>query len=187
MNDIYDETVDVYSFAICLIAMIRAEDSVVKFFFNGLRKEMKKKTFNGIGITVLNNRLHNRGFRPKLPKMLYPSLAKLITDCWSPKGADRPSFTEIIARLRGEITMEIMLQPEPVMRWVGDAEADNVDFVEVVDAPNHTMNNDEMREMIDTLEDKVKLGEEKLEEEKKKFEVMAERLEKYLVTSGETS
>ena len=61
MNDRYDESADVYSFAICLIAMIRADENVVKFFFNGLRKEMKKKTLNGIGIHVLNNRLHNRG------------------------------------------------------------------------------------------------------------------------------
>ena len=121
MNDRYDEKADVYSFAICLIAMIRADDSVVKFFFNGLRKEMRKKTMNGIGIHVLNNRLHNRGFRPKLPESLYPSLAKLITDCWSAKGDDRPSFTEIVARLRREITMEVMLCKEPDM-----AEADEV-------------------------------------------------------------
>ena len=115
MNDRYDEKCDVYSFAICLIAMIRADENVVKFFFNGLRKEMRKKTLKGIGIHVLNNRLHNRGFRPKLPESLYPSLAKLITDCWSAKGDDRPSFTEIVKRLREDLTTEVMLGKEPNM------------------------------------------------------------------------
>jgi len=115
MNDRYNEKCDVYSFAICLMAMIRADENVVKFFFNGLRKEMRKKTLKGIGIHVLNNRLHNRGFRPKLPESLYPSLAKLITDCWSAKGDDRPSFTEIVKRIREALTMEVMLQKEPNM------------------------------------------------------------------------
>ena len=115
MNDRYDEKVDSYSFAICLIAMIRAEDNVVKFFFEGLRKSMKKKNLQNIGIMVLNNRMHNRGFRPELPPALYPSLAKLIRDCWSAKPEDRPSFSEIVRRLRGEISMEVMLQKEPVI------------------------------------------------------------------------
>ena len=115
MNDRYNEKCDVYSFAICLMAMIRADENVVKFFFNGLRKEMRKKTLKGIGIHVLNNRLHNRGFRPKLPESLYPSLAKLITDCWSAKGDDRPSFTEIVKRLREDLTTEVMLGKEPNM------------------------------------------------------------------------
>ena len=164
LNDKYDEKVDVYSFAICLIAMIRAEDTVVRFFFEGLRKVMKKKTLTGIGVTILNNRLHNRAFRPKLPEMLYPSLAKLITDCWSAKGDDRPSFTEIVARLRGEITMEIMLEKEPVMHSIEDGiDSDNNNESEELAASTSTMNFDELRERIETLEDKLKEGENEIE------------------------
>jgi serine/threonine protein kinase len=52
-NDRYDSKVDVYSFAICLIAMMRAESRVLDFFFESLRKSMKLQHLKGIGINVL--------------------------------------------------------------------------------------------------------------------------------------
>jgi len=112
-NDLYDERVDVYSFAICLIAMLRAEKNVANFFVEGLKKDLGKKTMFGIGIMVLNNKMHNEGYRPKLPKTLYPSLAKLIVECWNEKAIFRPSFSQIVERLRGDITMEVLLNEEP--------------------------------------------------------------------------
>jgi serine/threonine protein kinase len=52
-NDRYDGKVDVYSFGICLIAMMRAEIRVVDLFFESLRKSMKRKHLRGIGINIL--------------------------------------------------------------------------------------------------------------------------------------
>ena len=112
-NDRYDFKVDVYSFAICLIAVCRVEDTVVRFFFEGLRKSMKKKDLRGIGVNILNNRMQNRGFRPKLHKSLYPSLRKLIEDCWQNFPSDRPTFDEIVKRLGGVIHDEVNTMDEP--------------------------------------------------------------------------
>ena len=61
-NDHYDYKADVYSYGICLVAMLRCEDSVIKYFFEGLRKHMKKKDTNGIGINILNNRMMNKNW-----------------------------------------------------------------------------------------------------------------------------
>jgi serine/threonine protein kinase len=66
-NDRYDSKADVYSFAICLIAMMRADGHVVTFFFESLRKSMKRKHLRGVGINVLNNRVVNQGWRPLIP------------------------------------------------------------------------------------------------------------------------
>ena len=81
-NDHYDYKADVYSYGICLVAMLRCEDSVIKHFFEGLRKHMKKKDTNGIGINILNNRMMNKNFRPQLPSQLYPGVRALIEECW---------------------------------------------------------------------------------------------------------
>ena len=80
----YDSSADSYSFAICLVAMIRAEKDVLEFYFQALRKKMKKKTKNGIGITILNTRMYTKGWRPLLPmsfKKAYPKLCSLIYRC----------------------------------------------------------------------------------------------------------
>ncbi len=121
-NDMYDSKVDVYSFGICLIALLRCEQDIVKFFFEGLRKHMKKKNSNGIGITILNNRMMNTNFRPALPQQLYPSLKELIEECWKNDPNERPSFDGIVLRLGGAITLEVNRMQEPDVSSAGDAE-----------------------------------------------------------------
>ena len=118
----YDETVDVYSFAIVLVSMIRAEKTVLKFFTEGLKSDLGKNTESGLGLLVLNNAMHNEQFRPKLPTNFYPSLSKLIVEMWAEKAEDRPSFSAIVEKLRGDITMEVMLQGEPAFSVVDEEE-----------------------------------------------------------------
>ena len=93
--------------------MMRAEDDVVKFFFESLRKHMKKKDTAGIGITILNNRMMNQGWRPAIPIGLYPSLAKLIESCWSNNPDDRPDFDQILTTLAGDVALEVKNMEEP--------------------------------------------------------------------------
>jgi hypothetical protein len=37
---------------------------------------------------------------PDIPKSVLPSARELITDCWAEKPGDRPSFDEIVDRLK---------------------------------------------------------------------------------------
>ena len=50
----YDVKADSYSFGICLVAMMRIEDTIVNFFFNALIKKMRKASRDGVGLTALN-------------------------------------------------------------------------------------------------------------------------------------
>jgi serine/threonine protein kinase len=50
----YDVKADSYSFGICLVAMMRIEDTIVNFFFNALIKKMRKASRQGVGLTALN-------------------------------------------------------------------------------------------------------------------------------------
>jgi len=114
--DHYDGKADVYSFGICLVAMINAEKNVVEFFFECLRKHMKKKNRRGVGIAILNNRLLNQKWRPNLPATFmqaYPKLAALIRRCWTVDRDPRPNFDEIVRLLQGEIHDEVRTAAEP--------------------------------------------------------------------------
>ena len=114
----YDATVDSYSFGICLVAMIRGEKDVTEFYFQALRKTMKRKTKKGVGITILNNRMYTRGWRPLLPlefERSYPKLCKLLKRCWAQMPEDRPSFDEIVRVLQGEVSDEVRRKEEPVI------------------------------------------------------------------------
>jgi hypothetical protein len=42
--------------------MIRADKDIMEFYFQALRKTMKKKTKAGVGITILNTRMYTKGF-----------------------------------------------------------------------------------------------------------------------------
>jgi serine/threonine protein kinase len=53
-NDRYDAKADSYSYGICLVAMMRIEDTIVNFFFNSLIKKMGKTSRLGIGLGHLN-------------------------------------------------------------------------------------------------------------------------------------
>jgi len=117
----YDSSADSYSFAICLVAMIRAEKDVLEFYFQALRKKMKKKTKNGIGITILNTRMYTKGWRPLLPmpfKKAYPKLCSLIYRCWSQIPDSRPTFDEIVRLLNGDIGEEVKRRVEPEITYL---------------------------------------------------------------------
>jgi len=114
----YDATADSYSFGICLVAMIRGEKDVMEFYFQALRKTMKRKTKKGVGITILNNRMYSKGWRPLLPlefERSYPKLCKLLKRCWAQKKEDRPGFDEIAKTMQGEVTEEVLRKEEPVI------------------------------------------------------------------------
>ena len=112
----YDATADSYSFGICLVAMIRGEKDVQEFYFQALRKHMKRETKKGVGITILNNRMYSQGWRPLLPldfERNYPKMCKLIKRCWSQKKEERPGFDEIVRVMQGEVHDEVRRREEP--------------------------------------------------------------------------
>ena len=105
-----------YSFGICLVAMIRGEKDVMEFYFQSLRKYMKRKSMKGVGITILNNRMYSKGWRPLLPvefEKSYPKLCKLLKRCWSQKKEERPGFDEIVRVMQGDVADEVRREEEP--------------------------------------------------------------------------
>ena len=74
---------------------------------------MARQNLPGLGgIIALNHRMHT-DYRPKLHRALYPSLRKLIHDCWDNDPKKRPTFDEIIKRMGGTIIEEIIALDEP--------------------------------------------------------------------------
>jgi len=115
-NDKYDKSVDVYSFGMCLVACIRAEKNLSQFLLESLRKDMGRKTRFGIGAFMLNNKMLNKNWRPKLPRRFvraYPGLNKLIKECWQNDASLRPDFDDICHRMHNEIRNEVMTEEEP--------------------------------------------------------------------------
>ena len=124
-GDRYDKLADSYSFGICLVAMIRAEKHLMEFYMECLRKSMKRKTQRGVGMSILNNRVYNKGWRPLLPISFvrsYPKLTGLIKSCWSAKVSDRPNFDEIVGRFQGDIGDEVRRGEEPLIVLMGEEE-----------------------------------------------------------------
>ncbi|GMI41863.1 hypothetical protein TrCOL_g327 [Triparma columacea] len=120
-GDMYDEKVDTYSFSICLLSMIRAETSIVRYFLEALRKSMKRKNTKGAGIAILNSRLYAKKWRPLLPTgfvRAYPKFSKFISDCWADDPASRPSFSVIKKLLHSSISSEVMSRPEPSITFL---------------------------------------------------------------------
>ena len=96
--------------------MIRGEKDVQEFYFQALRKTMKRKTKAGVGIAILNNRMYSKGWRPLLPlgfERSYPKLSLLIKRCWSQKKEERPGFDEIVKVMQGGIAAEVRRKEEP--------------------------------------------------------------------------
>ena len=115
-NDKYDSKADVYSYGMCLIAMMRAEVKVVDFFFESLRKTMKRKDLRGVGINQLNMRMQRLNWRPLIPKPFrknYPSFTQLLSECWQNKPDLRPNFDEIVKLLNADVLDEVRRNPEP--------------------------------------------------------------------------
>jgi len=112
----YDSHADVYSFSVCIVAMIRGERNLQEFYMQALRKQMKRKSCEGMGVGILNNRLNNKGWRPLLPlafEQAYPLFVQLIKDMWHKEATLRPDFKTIVNRMRGEIRDEIRMNDEP--------------------------------------------------------------------------
>jgi len=173
--DRYDGLADVYSFGICLMAMVRAEKNAAEFFFECLRKHMKKKNRKGVGIAVLNNRLFSKGWRPVVPAVFrrsFPKMSDLICSCWQNDKTKRPSIDNVVARLRGDIRDEIMAEVEPMV-VVMSAEDDQCYWDEC-----ERMKEAEARgEDIDYLEVGVGGGREGREESKEGEQVRLMELE----------
>ena len=116
----YDAKCDSYSFGICLVAMIRGEKDIMEFYFQALRKHMKRNSMKGVGITTLNTGMYSRGWRPLLPlsfKKAYPRLDSLIRQCWANVAEERPTFDDIV-RLLGEIGQEVRRKEEPEVTFL---------------------------------------------------------------------
>ena len=99
-----------------MVAMINAEKNAVEFFFECLRKHMKKPNRRGVGMAILNNRLLNQKWKPDLPGQFvqaYPKLAALIRRCWTIERNPRPNFDKIVRLLQGEIADEVRTALEP--------------------------------------------------------------------------
>ena len=182
----YDATADTYSFGICLVAMIRGEKDVMEFYFQALRKAMKRKTKKGVGITILNNRMYNKGWRPLLPlefEKSYPKLCKLLKKCWAQKKEDRPGFDEIVKTMQGEVTVEALRKQEPAITVYSveddalfhermgkdeDFEEDGMNTTKMVSQRVHT-------ETLEALEKKERILAETLETLGKKEAVIEKR------------
>ncbi|GMI39673.1 hypothetical protein TeGR_g12575 [Tetraparma gracilis] len=109
----YDVKADSYSFGICLVAMMRIEDTIVNYFFDALIKKMRKTTRDGVGLTALNRNVE-KGWRPTLPEEFYPSLIDLIWRCWDDDPDKRPDMDETVRLLMGPIADEVRSNPEPI-------------------------------------------------------------------------
>ena len=48
-----------------------------------------------------------------MPDQVYPSVKKLIANCWAHDPSQRPTFHEIIDTLRTDVTEEVLTLTEP--------------------------------------------------------------------------
>ncbi|GMH90963.1 hypothetical protein TrVE_jg13145 [Triparma verrucosa] len=115
-NERYDSKVDTYSFAMCLVACIRAEKNLFSFLMECLRKDSRRSSMFGIGMFMLTSKMLNKKWRPRLPRRFinsYPKLNALIHECWDDNPTKRPTFEDIHSRMKGEILAEVMLVEEP--------------------------------------------------------------------------
>jgi serine/threonine protein kinase len=112
----YDSRADTFSFGICLVAMVRGAKDIVEFYFEALRKHMRKKSRAGVGMAIMNNRIYNKGWRPCLPEPFqktYPKLTALVKSCWQQQSDARPFFDSIVTSLQGDVADEVRTRPEP--------------------------------------------------------------------------
>ena len=79
------------------------------------------------GIGALNDHMDQNEFRPHLHRATYPSLRKLIQDCWKNDPTERPTFDEIIKRMGGTIIEEILVLDEPDFTIEDNYEEENYD------------------------------------------------------------
>ena len=54
----------------------------------------------------------SEGLRPTLPSTIPPARRRLIYECLSDTPASRPSFCDVVARLKGPIRQELLFERE---------------------------------------------------------------------------
>ena len=172
MSGRYTKKIDSYSYGVCIVACVRSEENIARFFQHGLRRKMKKKNIMGLGMGMLAKRVNERGWRPELPTALFSWLKKLIEACWDQDPEKRPDFDEIVERMNGVVRSEIELQREPVFTCdFGDPANNDKDYeargavVSGGEAGEGT-NDDDKEEEIETLRAKLR----RIEGEKKELE-----------------
>jgi serine/threonine protein kinase len=111
-NDTYDEKVDSFSFGVVLFACLMIRPQLFDVLAEDLRKDTGKSSARGIGTGMLGIKFE-AGWRPSIPDSVYPSLGKLIKECWDSEPANRPTFEQIVDVMRGAITQEVYSLPEP--------------------------------------------------------------------------
>jgi len=171
MSGHYTDKVDSYSFGVCLVSCIRSEEGVLRYFQNGLRRSLKKKNLNGIGMGLLAKRLNERHWCPALPRKLYKTLKKLIHDCWHKDPTQRPTFNEIVERLTGEIHTEIDTKDEPIFTCDFEHPENNDNDYDTNGADDGDNGSDNEEEIL-TLKRHLK----ELESVKKRAEAIEEEL-----------
>ncbi|KAL6071655.1 Tyrosine-protein kinase abl1 [Balamuthia mandrillaris] len=80
----YSEKSDVWSYGVCLWEIVTKGD----------------EPFDGLNAVKAAIEICEKGTRLPIPKTAPTVLAEIITQCWSLSPQDRPTFTEIVARLK---------------------------------------------------------------------------------------
>ncbi|KAK8892916.1 hypothetical protein M9Y10_030168 [Tritrichomonas musculus] len=88
-EEVYGAGVDVYAFALIAYELVTG----IQPF-----KELGKINRFNLGIKVI------QGYRPQFPSGVTQKMMDLITQCWSHKSEDRPSFDEIFKKLSTDFT-----------------------------------------------------------------------------------
>jgi sterile alpha motif and leucine zipper-containing kinase AZK len=118
-NDLYDAKVDSYSMGVVLFACLRVEPDIFTALCSQLRASLKTHKKRPLSANHVTLQL-SKGWRPAVPRGLYPSLGKLIAECMQEEPGKRPSFEEIGDALRGPVAREVYELPEPDVRGDGE-------------------------------------------------------------------